>query len=75
MMNTPYKFTYKRHLFKKSVIVIGHSYLLDQDKMILYFPDGSISEIVAWSKCRGFLGVDWVAAVKAQMNVEAQRSV
>lgn len=63
-----YKFKYKKKLWWKSFTVIGHNYIEQQDKMVLYFKDGSIRELVNWSKCEVFLGTDWVLAVKDKME-------
>jgi hypothetical protein len=63
-----YKFKYRRSLFWKSVIVIGHGYNQPQDKMTLYYPDGSVQEIAFWSKCEVALGTDWVLAQKKNME-------
>ncbi len=39
-----------------------------QDKMVLYFPDGSIREIKEWSKCEVRLGIDWVLFTKKRIE-------
>ncbi len=74
-MNKVYKFQYRRGLFWKKVSVIGHGYISDQNKMILYHPSGAVSEIRNWSKCELFLDTDWVLAVKKDMTEKAGQTV
>ena len=70
-----YKFKYKRTLFWHTIEVIGHHYIPDQEKMVLYFPDGSIGEIPRWKDCAISLGVDWVLATKQMMEQQAGATV
>lgn len=74
-MNKQYKFHWKRRFFWKSKTVIGHSFTADQDKMVLYYPNGEVQEIAKWSKCEVYLGVDWVLAVKKNMEKEAGQAI
>lgn len=74
-MNTQYKFQYRRFLFWKSITVIGHSYVVDQDKMVLYFPNGSVKEICKWSKCELYLDVDWVNAVRKSQEAKTGQPI
>ena len=71
-MNSPnYIFRWKHYLFFSKESVTGHKYVEDQNKMILYLPNGGIREIANWSQCECKLGLDWVLAVKEQINSEA----
>jgi len=73
-MNHPYIFKYRRHLFLnifsfcKKYKVIGHAIDKDSGKMVLYFEDGSLKEIVKWDECEIFLGIDWVLAMQKNME-------
>ena len=49
----------------------GHNYDKDQDKMILYLPNGGLREISNWNKAECKLGIDWVAATKQSIRNEA----
>ena len=66
-----YKFKYKRKWFWKTEKVVGHSYQENQDKMCLYYEDGSVKEIVKWSNCAVKLGADWVRVTQKKMEREA----
>lgn len=72
-----YVFKYKRRtsLFSKSVKVVGHNYLPDQDKMVLFKEDGSLQEIINWKQCAVSLGPDWVAATKKRMEAQSGTSI
>ncbi len=70
-----YRFKWKRGLFWQSAHVIGHSLDKDQDKMVLYFPDGSIREICKWRECEVKLGQDWVLATKKTLESAAGTSI
>jgi len=73
-----YVFKYRRQGFfntTKSVKVTGHNYIHDQNKMVLFKPDGSLEEIVEWSKCGVILGTDWVAVTKQRMEKDAGTSI
>ena len=48
--------------------VFESEYDKDQDKMVLYSPNGGIREIKEWSKCEVRLGQDWVLATKSAME-------
>lgn len=63
-MNAPYTFKWKSGFFWRSKTVIGHHFEKEQNKMVLYFPNGSLREIKNWSNCEAALGTDWVLAVK-----------
>jgi hypothetical protein len=60
-----YKFTWKKSWCWHTLIVIGHRYDKEQDKMVLYFADGGLKEISEWVKCSVKLGQDWLIARKA----------
>lgn len=74
-----YSITYKKvgfFKFKKVFKdVIGHHYSKDQDKMVVYFANGSLREVGCWSKHQIFLGTDWVMFTKNNMDKEAQADV
>lgn len=70
-----YFFRYRRHLIWKSYQVAGHGYAAEQDKMVLYFPDGSIQEICKWRECEAKLNADWVLAQKKNMEQKAGQSI
>ncbi len=64
-----YKFNYKRKgWFYHTEKVVGHNYMEKQNKMVLYYEDGSIREIKEWNKCECKLGTDWVLAVQKKME-------
>lgn len=66
-----YVVKFKRKWFWRSFTVVGHQWITQADKLVLYFSDGSIREIPEWSKCEARLGVDWVLATKKQMETES----
>jgi hypothetical protein len=71
-----YCFSYKKFLwFKKLTKCIGHRLDEKQDKMVIFFQDGSLREICNWSKCEIRLGADWVLWTKTQMEKESGTSV
>ena len=69
-----YKFKYKRKFFWKSYLVKGHKFEENQNKMVLYFPNGGLREVKNWNDCEKKLGVDWVAFTKTQIKREAGES-
>ena len=71
----PYKFTFRRKWFWSTLKVVGHKYLDKQDKMCVYFQDGSLREIKEWSKHEVKLGTDWVNSVKSRMEKESGTSI
>lgn len=70
-----YKFCWKSKFFWKTSLVTGHKYLPEQNKMVLYLPNGSIREISSWTSCEARLGIDWVLATKSMMEREAGTSI
>lgn len=70
-----YKLKYRRKLFWKSYVVRGHSYDANQDKMILFLPDGGVQEIANWKSCEIKLGQDWVVAQQKQMEKQSGQHV
>jgi hypothetical protein len=70
-----YKVKFKQGWFWRTFLVQGHRYEAAMDKMVLYFLDGSVREIPAWSRREVVLGVDWVLAVKKRMESESGQSV
>jgi hypothetical protein len=70
-----YIFRYRRKLFWHSHKVIGHMLDKDQGKMILYFPDGGVQEIVNWKDCEIRLGSDWKVAQQKALEEKAGQSI
>jgi hypothetical protein len=70
-----YKFTYRRRFFWKTLVVEGHRFEKETNRMELFFKDGSVLSISQWSKYDLKLGTDWVLAVKKQMEKEAGQPV
>jgi hypothetical protein len=50
---------------------VGHSYSQEQNKMVVYFEDGSFREIKEWTKCEVWLGNDFVVGLKERQEQEA----
>jgi len=71
MHNKTYYFRWKYKYFWHKLKVMGHKYEEDQNKMVLFIPDGGIREIARWSSCECSLGVDWALATKEQIKEEA----
>jgi len=65
-MNKKYIFKYRRKYFWKKIAVIGHK--LEDQTMVLYMENGGLYTIPKWSECSLQLGVDWVLAVKSNME-------
>jgi hypothetical protein len=65
-MNKKYIFKYRRKLFWKKIEVIGHK--LEDNTMVLYMENGGLQTIPKWNECSLKLGVDWVLAVKSNME-------
>ena len=70
-MNKDYWFKYRRKFFWRKFKVTGHKFEKEQNKMVLFFTDGSLREISNWNECEIALGVDWVLASKEQIKEEA----
>lgn len=70
-----YLFKYRRRLFWKTHRVSGHVYTSDQDKLVLYFQDGSVQEVKDWKNCELRLGTDWVAAQKKMLESQTGQSI
>jgi len=70
-----YCFKFRRKWFWRSLTVVGHSYVVDQDKMVLFFEGGSVREIAHWKECELRLGVDWVLAQKRALEEQAGQAV
>jgi hypothetical protein len=66
-----YKIKYSHGWRSKTALVSGHRYEQNIDKMILFFPDGSLREVPCWSKRTVWLGLDWVAAQKNELEKRA----
>lgn len=80
-MNPSYIVAFRRHFFwnifscKKKYRVIGHAVDKETDKIVLYFEDGSLKEIVKWKDCEIELGADWVLAMKKKMETEVGHNI
>lgn len=72
---TSYTFSWRYKFWWHKERVMGHRYEKDQNKMIIYFEDGSLREIKNWSDCEVKLGLDWVAWVKKDMEKKSGQSV
>ena len=70
-MNSKYKFSWRRYFFWSTLLVTGHRYQEDQDKMVLYLEDGGLREIKKWIDCECKLGADWVNMTKDAIKEEA----
>ena len=76
-----YNFKYKKNFFWISKKVIGHGLErkndgnLNEDRMVLYFEDGSIEVIANWSKYSLKLGIDWVLAQKTALEKETNQKI
>ena len=79
-----YLFRYRRvgQWFWRKKKVVGHSLsrdpqgtIVDPEKMVLYFEDGSIEEICCWSRCEAKLGPDFFAKQHAEMEKSAGQSI
>lgn len=55
--------------------VAGHRHDVEQDKMILYYADGSLREIARWKECECRLGTDWVIVVQKNMAAQAGQPI
>ena len=70
-----YVFKYKRRFLWSKVTVIGHGLDRDQDKMVLYRPDGGVREIAHWRDCEIQLGTDWKVAQQKKMEEQAGQAI
>lgn len=83
-MTTTYLFRYRRlgQIFWRKHRVVGHGLsrdpsglIVDPEKMVLYFADGSIQEICAWTRCEVRLGSDFFSYKKAEMETAAGQAI
>ncbi|MEY2859112.1 MAG: hypothetical protein RLZZ74_3425 [Cyanobacteriota bacterium] len=65
-MNKKYIFKYRKKFLWKKIEVIGHK--LEGNTMALYLENGGIQTIPNWDQYSLKLGVDWVIAVKENME-------
>ncbi len=70
-----YLFRWKRKIFWNYTKIVGHKYDENQDKMILYYKNGSLREIKKWADCEVLLKTDWVLAVRSKMEQESGQTV
>lgn len=70
-----YVFSYRRRLFWTKIDVQGHTYNIEQDKMVLFLPDGGVQEVSSWRSCEIKLGQDWVVAQKKQLETQAGQPI
>lgn len=74
-MSSTYRFRYKKFLFTKCIVAIGHKWNKDSDRMDVYHENGSITSIAEWRKYTLFLGTDWVLFTKKRMEKEAGQTI
>lgn len=74
-MNYVFKYKKAGRWFWKTIKVSGHGYIADQDKMVLYYPDGTIRELAHWKDYEVTLGLDWKETMRKQKSKEAGVSV
>lgn len=72
-----YVMKYKRlkDFFWKKEKIVGHKFFPEFDKMVVYYEQGGLHEIVKWSECEVKLGPDWVLDVKNNMKKESGQDV
>jgi len=70
-----YIFRYRRKFLWKSHIVMGHAYDGAQDKMVLFFANGSVREVARWRDCEARLGTDWVLAQKKSLEEQTGQTI
>jgi hypothetical protein len=59
-----YFFKWRSRFITRKRKVMGHLYDSTQDKMILYYANGSVEEVCNWRSCAIILGQDWCLAQK-----------
>ena len=73
-----YTLGYKRKsqfFFRRIKRVVGHKHDEKQNKMIVYFLDGSVREIADWVNCEMLLGADWFVYIKKDMEQKAGQPI
>lgn len=70
-----YKFKWKRRFFWRTLTVSGHDWDQAQNKMTLYFENGSLRQIKKWNECELKLGTDWVLVTKKIMEEKAGQEI
>jgi hypothetical protein len=70
-----YKFKYKKGLFSKTILAMGHRLDKDTNRMDVYHVDGSITSIAEWSKYNLYLGTDWVLFTKREIEKESGQKI
>ena len=70
-----YKLKFRKGLFWKTKMVIGHLLIKETDRMDLFLEDGSILSIGSWSKYDMVLGADWVAETKKKMEEQSGQDI
>ena len=70
-----YIFKYKKGWFWRSAKVVGHRLDQSNNRMDLFFENGSIKSIGQWDKYDLFLGTDWVLFTKNQMEDESGQDI
>jgi len=71
-----YTFSFRRRFwFKNLKKCVGHRLDVSQNKMVVYFSNGSLREIKNWIDCEAKLGADWVLWTKNAMEKESGTSV
>jgi len=62
------------HLTKRHTVV-GHRLDQNQDKLVLFLPDGGVMEVSHWRDKEMTLGADWVLAQKRALEVQAGQPI
>ena len=72
-----YKLKYKREgsLFFKTLVVQGHLYVPEMDRMDAYLISGGVYSIPTWKDKVLILGKDWEDAQKQEAEKEAGRQL
>ena len=66
---------YKKYFLWSKLTVTGHRLDKEINRMDFYLPDGSIVSIGNWSIYDMKLGVDWLLAVKKNMEEESGQTI
>lgn len=74
-MTICYKFRYKKTWLTRTIVAIGHRWDKESDRMDVYHQTGAITSIAEWRKYTLYLGTDWVAFTKTQLEKESGQNV
>ena len=70
-----YKVRFKKGMFWKSVVAMGHKLDKELDRMDIYLKDGSILSVAGWSRYDMNLGLDWVLSTRKRMEQESGQDI